>query len=147
MFSLLPLCFILKGSAIQRDQRTAAHIRRAQSVKVWGCGWRYINNHTPKHKHAHTRLTESRVALRTVKLQKLNQRNIQELTAIQVSLTFPHHLYPSLMTVSRCKLTVRAAFQPNNPTMVMDYWTGWYDIWGELHHVLPPEGKEGSLCC
>uniref|UniRef100_A0A669DPI4 Beta-galactosidase-1-like protein 2 n=1 Tax=Oreochromis niloticus TaxID=8128 RepID=A0A669DPI4_ORENI len=40
---------------------------------------------------------------------------------------------------------VRAAFQPNNPTMVMDYWTGWYDIWGELHHVLPPEGKEGSL--
>uniref|UniRef100_A0A669DFG5 Beta-galactosidase n=1 Tax=Oreochromis niloticus TaxID=8128 RepID=A0A669DFG5_ORENI len=50
-------------------------------------------------------------ALRTVKLQKLNQRNIQELTAIQ----------------------------PNNPTMVMDYWTGWYDIWGELHHVLPPE--------
>lgn len=42
---------------------------------------------------------------------------------------------------------VRAAFQPNNPTMVMDYWTGWYDIWGELHHVLPPEGKEASLCC
>ena len=27
--------------------------------------------------------------------------------------------------------------------MVMDYWTGWYDVWGELHHVLPPEGKEG----
>lgn len=33
--------------------------------------------------------------------------------------------------------------QPNSPTMVMDYWTGWYDVWGELHHVLPQEGKEG----
>lgn len=36
--------------------------------------------------------------------------------------------------------------QPNNPNMVMDYWTGWYDVWGDLHHVLPPEGKEDSLC-
>uniref|UniRef100_A0AAX7UWA3 Beta-galactosidase n=1 Tax=Astatotilapia calliptera TaxID=8154 RepID=A0AAX7UWA3_ASTCA len=52
-----------------------------------------------------------------VKLQKLNQRNIQELTAIQ----------------------------PNNPTMVMDYWTGWYDIWGELHHVLPPEDMVSTV--
>uniref|UniRef100_A0A3B5A540 Beta-galactosidase n=1 Tax=Stegastes partitus TaxID=144197 RepID=A0A3B5A540_9TELE len=48
-------------------------------------------------------------AIRTVKLQKLNQRTIQDLNAIQV------------------------------PTMVMDYWTGWYDVWGDLHHVLPPE--------
>uniref|UniRef100_A0AAQ4P8K4 Beta-galactosidase n=1 Tax=Gasterosteus aculeatus aculeatus TaxID=481459 RepID=A0AAQ4P8K4_GASAC len=29
--------------------------------------------------------------------------------------------------------------QPNSPTVVMDYWTGWYDVWGDLHHVLPPE--------
>lgn len=28
--------------------------------------------------------------------------------------------------------------------MVMDLWTGWYDVWGELHHVLPPEGKTVS---
>uniref|UniRef100_A0A671W193 Beta-galactosidase-1-like protein 2 n=1 Tax=Sparus aurata TaxID=8175 RepID=A0A671W193_SPAAU len=34
---------------------------------------------------------------------------------------------------------------PNSPTMVMDYWTGWYDVWGELHHVLPQEGKEEIL--
>uniref|UniRef100_A0AAQ5XW44 Beta-galactosidase n=1 Tax=Amphiprion ocellaris TaxID=80972 RepID=A0AAQ5XW44_AMPOC len=46
-------------------------------------------------------------AIRTVKLQKLNQRDIQDLNAIQ----------------------------PNSPTMVMDYWTGWYD------------GKEGSPYC
>ncbi|XP_030601631.1 beta-galactosidase-1-like protein 2 [Archocentrus centrarchus] len=56
-------------------------------------------------------------ALRTVKLQKLNQRDIQDLIAIQ----------------------------PNNPIMVMDYWTGWYDIWGELHHVLPPEDMVSTV--
>lgn len=32
--------------------------------------------------------------------------------------------------------------QPNSPKIVMDYWTGWYDVWGDLHHVHPPEGKE-----
>uniref|UniRef100_A0A8C5GB03 Beta-galactosidase-1-like protein 2 n=1 Tax=Gouania willdenowi TaxID=441366 RepID=A0A8C5GB03_GOUWI len=32
-----------------------------------------------------------------------------------------------------------AVFQPNSPTMVMDYWTSLYDVWGDLHHVLPPE--------
>uniref|UniRef100_A0AAY4AMJ8 Beta-galactosidase n=1 Tax=Denticeps clupeoides TaxID=299321 RepID=A0AAY4AMJ8_9TELE len=25
------------------------------------------------------------------------------------------------------------------PVMVMEYWTGWYDGWGDLHHVFPPE--------
>lgn len=25
--------------------------------------------------------------------------------------------------------------------MVMEYWTGWFDVWGDLHHVLAPEGK------
>nr|XP_061801520.1 beta-galactosidase-1-like protein 2 [Nerophis lumbriciformis] len=50
-------------------------------------------------------------ALRSLKLQKLNQRDIQNLNIIQ----------------------------PNRPTIVMDYCTGWYDVWGELHHVLPPE--------
>ncbi|XP_078028266.1 beta-galactosidase-1-like protein 2 isoform X4 [Epinephelus lanceolatus] len=52
-------------------------------------------------------------AIRSVKLQKLNQKDIQDLNAIQ----------------------------PNSPTLVMDYWTGWYDVWGDLHHVLPPEGS------
>uniref|UniRef100_A0AAQ4Q0E0 Beta-galactosidase n=1 Tax=Gasterosteus aculeatus aculeatus TaxID=481459 RepID=A0AAQ4Q0E0_GASAC len=50
-------------------------------------------------------------AIRSLKLQKLNQRDILDLNAIQ----------------------------PNSPTVVMDYWTGWYDVWGDLHHVLPPE--------
>ncbi|XP_075876018.1 beta-galactosidase-1-like protein 2 [Nelusetta ayraudi] len=50
-------------------------------------------------------------AISSVKLQKLNQRDIQDLYAVQ----------------------------PNSPKIVMDYWTGWYDVWGDLHHVLPPE--------
>ncbi|MEQ2169588.1 hypothetical protein GOODEAATRI_026704, partial [Goodea atripinnis] len=36
--------------------------------------------------------------------------------------------------------------QPNSPSMVMEYWTGWYDAWGDLHHVLPPEGNSCPLC-
>ncbi|XP_036975442.1 beta-galactosidase-1-like protein 2 isoform X2 [Acanthopagrus latus] len=55
--------------------------------------------------------------IRSLKLQKLNQKDIQDLIAIQ----------------------------PNSPTMVMDYWTGWYDVWGELHHVLPPEDYDAPL--
>ncbi|XP_044079206.1 beta-galactosidase-1-like protein 2 [Siniperca chuatsi] len=56
-------------------------------------------------------------AIRSVKLQKLNQRDFQDLNAIQ----------------------------PNSPTMVMDYWTGWYDVWGDLHHVLPPEDMVSTV--
>ncbi|XP_035522550.1 beta-galactosidase-1-like protein 2 [Morone saxatilis] len=55
--------------------------------------------------------------IRSLKLQKLNQRDIQDLNAIQ----------------------------PNSPTMVMDYWTGWYDVWGDLHHVLPPEDMVSTV--
>ncbi|KAM8835931.1 beta-galactosidase-1-like protein 2 [Synchiropus picturatus] len=50
-------------------------------------------------------------AIRAVKLRRLSQRGVRDLQAIQ----------------------------PNSPMMVMEYWTGWYDVWGELHHVLPPE--------
>uniref|UniRef100_A0A6Q2YVQ1 Beta-galactosidase n=1 Tax=Esox lucius TaxID=8010 RepID=A0A6Q2YVQ1_ESOLU len=30
---------------------------------------------------------------------------------------------------------------PKSPMMVMEYWTGWFDAWGDLHHVLSPEGR------
>ncbi|KAA8586473.1 hypothetical protein FQN60_000309, partial [Etheostoma spectabile] len=56
-------------------------------------------------------------AIRSLKLQKLNQRDIQDLSAIQ----------------------------PNSPILVMDYWTGGYDVWGDLHHVLPPEDYDAPL--
>ncbi|KAM9385248.1 LOW QUALITY PROTEIN: beta-galactosidase-1-like protein 2 [Pholidichthys leucotaenia] len=56
-------------------------------------------------------------AIRTLKLQKVNQRDMLALNAVQ----------------------------PNSPAMVMDYWTGWFDVWGELHHVLPPEDMVSTL--
>ncbi|XP_043997174.1 beta-galactosidase-1-like protein 2 isoform X2 [Gambusia affinis] len=56
-------------------------------------------------------------ALRAVKLRKMNQRIIQELNSVK----------------------------PNKPFLVMEYWTGWYDTWGELHHVLPPEDTVSTV--
>lgn len=29
---------------------------------------------------------------------------------------------------------------PDRPKMVGEYWTGWFDHWGEKHHLLPPWG-------
>ncbi|KAI4875909.1 hypothetical protein NFI96_032899, partial [Prochilodus magdalenae] len=31
------------------------------------------------------------------------------------------------------------AVQPNSPMLVMEYWTGWFDGWGDLHHSFPAE--------
>lgn len=32
------------------------------------------------------------------------------------------------------ELTILKSFQPNKPAMVMEFWTGWFDHWGEAHH-------------
>ncbi|XP_007562829.1 beta-galactosidase-1-like protein 2 isoform X1 [Poecilia formosa] len=29
--------------------------------------------------------------------------------------------------------------QPQKPKMVMEFWSGWFDLWGGLHHVFPAE--------
>jgi len=29
--------------------------------------------------------------------------------------------------------------QPKMPLMVMEFWTGWFDHWGEKHHVVSNE--------
>ncbi|CAN9511540.1 unnamed protein product [Ophioblennius macclurei] len=29
--------------------------------------------------------------------------------------------------------------QPQKPKMVMEFWSGWFDLWGGLHHVYTPE--------
>ncbi|KAF3841448.1 hypothetical protein F7725_007310 [Dissostichus mawsoni] len=39
----------------------------------------------------------------------------------------------------------RVPVQPNSPMMVMDYWTGGYDVWGDLHHVLPLEDMVSTV--
>ncbi|XP_030648716.1 beta-galactosidase-1-like protein 2 [Chanos chanos] len=49
--------------------------------------------------------------LRTINFQKLNHNDIKQLEAVQ----------------------------PKSPTLVMEYWTGWFDGWGDLHHVFPAE--------
>ncbi|XP_074535593.1 beta-galactosidase-1-like protein 2 [Halichoeres trimaculatus] len=50
-------------------------------------------------------------ALQTLNFQKLNVANVQYLDEIQ----------------------------PQKPKMVMEYWTGWFDLWGEHHHVYSAE--------
>uniref|UniRef100_A0A667WRD9 Si:dkey-224e22.2 n=1 Tax=Myripristis murdjan TaxID=586833 RepID=A0A667WRD9_9TELE len=30
---------------------------------------------------------------------------------------------------------VKGGIVPKKPKMVMEYWSGWFDLWGELHHV------------
>nr|XP_023822481.1 beta-galactosidase-1-like protein 2 isoform X4 [Salvelinus alpinus] len=34
------------------------------------------------------------------------------------------------------------AIQPQKPKMVMEYWSGWFDLWGDLHHVFAAEGEK-----
>ncbi|XP_036381528.1 beta-galactosidase-1-like protein 2 [Megalops cyprinoides] len=50
-------------------------------------------------------------ALKTINLQKLNTESLKYLDAVQ----------------------------PHSPKMVMEYWTGWFDAWGDLHHLFPAE--------
>ncbi|KAM9359218.1 beta-galactosidase-1-like protein 2 isoform 2-T2 [Symphorus nematophorus] len=50
-------------------------------------------------------------ALETINFQKLNQNDIRYLDKIQ----------------------------PQRPKLVMEYWSGWFDLWGELHHVYSAE--------
>ncbi|XP_070825918.1 beta-galactosidase-1-like protein 2 [Chaetodon trifascialis] len=50
-------------------------------------------------------------ALETINFQKLNPNDIKYLDGIQ----------------------------PQKPKMVMEYWSGWFDLWGELHHVYTAE--------
>jgi beta-galactosidase len=37
------------------------------------------------------------------------------------------------------------AFQPGFPLMCTEYWTGWFDHWGERHHVRPADEAAATL--
>ncbi|XP_064208643.1 beta-galactosidase-1-like protein 2 isoform X1 [Anguilla rostrata] len=50
-------------------------------------------------------------ALRTVNMQKLKPEGLKYLDAVQ----------------------------PHRPKLVMEYWAGWFDSWGDLHHVFAAE--------
>ncbi|XP_014903800.1 beta-galactosidase-1-like protein 2 [Poecilia latipinna] len=38
-----------------------------------------------------------------------------------------------------------ACMQPQKPLMVMEYWSGWFDVWGEHHHVFHAEDMLGVV--
>lgn len=40
---------------------------------------------------------------------------------------------------------IRNVKQPRMPLMVMEFWTGWFDHWGEGHQVVPTEQFEKTL--
>uniref|UniRef100_W5M551 Beta-galactosidase n=2 Tax=Lepisosteus oculatus TaxID=7918 RepID=W5M551_LEPOC len=42
-------------------------------------------------------------------------------------------------------LNLLEATQPQKPKMVMEYWTGWFDSWGDLHHVFPTEDMAATV--
>ena len=47
----------------------------------------------------------------------------------------------ALMTVNfmgnaKRNLNALSKIQPNRPLMVMEFWAGWFDHWGEVHHVV-----------
>lgn len=35
--------------------------------------------------------------------------------------------------------------QPGRPTMVMEFWSGWFDHWFEEHHEIPLDGKTTEI--
>jgi beta-galactosidase len=36
-------------------------------------------------------------------------------------------------------------FQPNAPTFIAEYWDGWFDHWGEKHHVTDAAAQEAEI--
>ena len=40
------------------------------------------------------------------------------------------------------KLEVLKSYQPGKPVMVTEFWTGWFDHWGEHHHIMSPHKFE-----
>lgn len=39
------------------------------------------------------------------------------------------------------ELNILKSFQPDKAAMVMEFWTGWFDHWGESHHGMKLAGS------
>ncbi|XP_068601669.1 beta-galactosidase-1-like protein 2 [Brachionichthys hirsutus] len=55
-----------------------------------------------------------------------------------------------LKTINLQRLTFGAIqhlayMQPGKPLMVTEYWSGWFDVWGDRHHVFPAEDMLGIV--
>ncbi|MBS5825696.1 MAG: beta-galactosidase [Actinomyces sp.] len=46
---------------------------------------------------------------------------------------------------SRERFKILRKFQPTGPLMCMEYWNGWFDRWGEHHHVTDPVESANDL--
>ncbi|XP_067102453.1 beta-galactosidase-1-like protein 2 [Osmerus mordax] len=45
----------------------------------------------------------------------------------------------NLQKISYGVIQYLASMQPDKPLMVMEYWSGWFDVWGEPHHIFHAE--------
>ncbi|XP_023817748.1 beta-galactosidase-1-like protein 2 isoform X1 [Oryzias latipes] len=59
-------------------------------------------------------------------------------------LMFEILIFSALKTINFQRLSVGAIqhladMQPQKPLLVMEYWSGWFDVWGEHHHVFHAE--------
>ncbi|XP_063061674.1 beta-galactosidase-1-like protein 2 [Engraulis encrasicolus] len=45
----------------------------------------------------------------------------------------------NLQKISYGALQSLADMQPERPLLVMEYWSGWFDVWGDSHHIFPAE--------
>ena len=43
------------------------------------------------------------------------------------------------------RLEILRRHQPTGPLMCMEYWNGWFDAWGEDHHVTAPDATAADL--
>ncbi|GAA1724482.1 beta-galactosidase [Isoptericola hypogeus] len=43
------------------------------------------------------------------------------------------------------RLAVLRRHQPTGPLMCMEFWDGWFDSWGQVHHVTTPDQAAGDL--
>ena len=37
--------------------------------------------------------------------------------------------------------------QPDRPVLIPEYWTGWFDWWGDKHHDLGPDSTKLTYNC
>ena len=60
--------------------------------------------------------------------------------------TLPHILKTvNFGSKAKTAFSTLCQFQPNAPLMCAEFWNGWFDHWGEDHHMRPPEDATAVL--
>jgi beta-galactosidase len=55
------------------------------------------------------------------------------------------HLTASFGSRAAERLATLREFQPTGPLMCMEFWDGWFDWWGGVHHTTPPADAAAEL--